>query len=417
MGRFLRRNKIRPMRHPSRLKSFAAWLSSFTFCCCCIFPAAAPRPPQKQIAQQVELPEQKGQPEPSQPEPPKTKAKAKPAEKPASAPTGSDPFKLPPRPEVSADDKGLLERKSFTVKIELPPPKPFKSNVTASASTLTVTIIGGEIGRTKYMRKTVDGLRELTANAEQLNLRVRVTSEAATKTYKYVPWHASADKSFVKYESGTHAIWKPGAVSWPTGGVEQAMTIAPGKSIVDAVSVPAPLWNDEEIDITLAGANLGVADSFRLKFGRSVFESEDKRKIDLAAKVKDMAEAEERRLNLIEDVRIATVQRRIDDADAAWKKEVARIEAAKEAKVEADRLAAERAAEAKLPKVSRRNYNKITRGMDYDEVVGILGYGKQNATSGGFAIYTWRHNEPFVGPVVISITFRGGYVDSKAIAD
>lgn len=74
-----------PPRRPFTFKSFAAWLSSFTFCCCCVFPAGPARQP-VQIAQpvQVEL----------EPPHPAQQARLKPDPPPAPPP----PKKAPPLP-------------------------------------------------------------------------------------------------------------------------------------------------------------------------------------------------------------------------------------------------------------------------------------------------------------------------------
>jgi hypothetical protein len=103
----------------------------------------------------------------------------------------------------------------------------------------------------------------------------------------------------------------------------------------------------------------------------------------------------------------AAVRKERDEA-AAKKAEEARKaeEAARKAKAEEDAR----------PKPTRANYNKIKTGMTVDEVWAILGPGKENARGHGVLIATWQSTPDFPQePTIITITFSGDGVESKAI--
>ncbi len=68
------------------------------------------------------------------------------------------------------------------------------------------------------------------------------------------------------------------------------------------------------------------------------------------------------------------------------------------------------------PGVTRDNYERVKRGMTQKQVIEILGEGKEDGRSQDLVVMTWQNDNMFK-PVVITIMFADGRVDTKAISD
>lgn len=66
------------------------------------------------------------------------------------------------------------------------------------------------------------------------------------------------------------------------------------------------------------------------------------------------------------------------------------------------------------PSISRASYNQIQQGDAWDDVMEILGPGREAGQSGGIQIVTWQSSN-IIQPTIISVTFQNGRVKAKSI--
>lgn len=341
----------------------------------------------------------------------------RPAAKAEQKQAGADdaPAKAAAQKQVEETDKRLKElreeanrRPIPAVHIDGPIPRQFAPVTHCDIGGVKIEIKGGSIGKLAYMTKVGMRFAESKTPSEMLILNIGITNNSGSPI-KYTPWYAGSPKSIAKDElAKSYGSWSVAPGGWPVGHTQTVSTIA--KTHSDMVAFDAPDWRAEEIDVFLAGSHVGQpGKTFAFKIGRAVVQSAEVRKAAVASEVGKLKAAEESRLNKLEDARIAAVKSQIRDIEMARQAKIAEANRIAEEK----RLAEEKAAEAKLPKVSRRNYNKIQNGMTLREVQAILGPGKEGARSGDIVIATWESGG--FSPVIISITFHGGTVESKAI--
>ncbi len=253
----------------------------------------------------------------------------------------------------------------------------------------------------------------------RLNVQLRITNEGRIR-YDYRPWPKST-KGPLPHATDEHG----NTFAIVSADVDDAKQIEPDKSIVAVLGFQSPLPTSQEVDVHIPGEVIASSRGnpllakqvFRFKIGRALFAKvEDERLAKeeynrqfaafqnaLAAKreerriaqeIANQKHAEEQQIKLIEEEK--ENQRKADRARViAEEKEEARKEAAKRAKMVA----------------SRENYNKLETGIWLADAQKICGPARERARSGDLLMVTWSHKG-----CVISATFRGGYLISKAIA-
>lgn len=200
------------------------------------------------------------------------------------------------------------------------------------------------------------------------------------------------------------------------GGFGEIGPIDIKKSATDFVAFQIPAIDAELIRVRLPGGNSHkkTDEAFVFDFGRSAFETPAARKKAIDAENQARLRAEEARLARAETDRIAGVEKLMDAELSEYRGKIAAIERKKKQAADDAEAARLAAIEAKLPKVSRRNYNKLYTGIGLDEAQDILGPAKENASSGGTQIVTWQ-SSGFLSVTIISATFQNGKLVSKAI--
>jgi hypothetical protein len=277
-------------------------------------------------------------------------------------------------------------------KAESPPAKPAPTQILVSTiGDIKVELLSGNVSAISFKRRTVSGLREFLTDKEHLIITVRITNDGEKPT-KYAPWHGIRAKSAsAELLSASQDIgfglrpWLAGTGAWPVKGIENPTSIHPKKSIEDMVAFAQPEFKTQEVQISLPGANVGQPNkSFRFKITRQFFEDEATRKINLARIAKALKER---------------------DADREKRERQAK---------EAERIAAQKAAEDAKPKISRANYNKlaVNAGMSQRAVEFILGPGRETSQVGDTKSMEWR-----IRGCTILLRFRNDVLVAKSIFD
>lgn len=275
----------------------------------------------------------------------------------------------------------------------------------------------------KIKVELISGNTELNEPVDRhLVVKIRIYNEGRVSV-DYKPWAMVTELARIPDAQDEHGKRFSPRQPSPrnTTPLTKATKIDSGNFVDDFIAFSVPPPTSQEVDFKLPGRNVTLPSHwFAFKIGRAFFGKEEDDHLAKLDKDQQIGEFKAKHAEWAKSVAVIK-QKALDEAKARAKAE-AEAEQKRIAKLESDRLAAIAAAEAakqkaiqdQLPKVTRVNYNRIVIGMSYAEVRAILGNGKENARSNGFAILTWRSDDVF-SATVISITFENGSVASKAI--
>jgi hypothetical protein len=327
------------------------------------------------------------------------------------------------KPEVDAEqairDKYAtdLARRPYKAEIKAVVSNPAQSKkLKSEVNGVTVEVVSVKVEPLSYIQRS--GGKKATG--EMLVVRLKITN-GSTRQIFYAPWHTTGtDGPELSDNRGQSiAAWRSGknGFAWPAGGFEEVAAIQVGKSATDFVAFDKPSIEAELFSMTLPARNVQQKSDKPLtfEFPRLMFESADDRAVAIAAENAKRLAAEEKRLKGIEDTRIDAIEKAMGKEIAAHRKVIADAEAARVRQAAEDEAARIAAIEAKLPKVTRANYNKLKENMTLDAVQDILGPGRENAASGGLQVVSWESGAFPI--VVITCTFQNGYLKSRSIID
>ena len=374
--------------------------------CCCGGAGRRPAPPAEQAKAA----------DPEKPVDPPAKDVVKPGDSPDDVKKPVEKYPEPkPAKVYSADDIS----DSFVKSIRIPKGSTASQTLSSTIGPIKVELQEGHISALAFRRYTVSGLLDLKTEGDHLVVKVRVSNRDSLRAVKYDPWHGvpestpQSKRPVMRDESGAaHPFWVAGPSAWPTGGIEKSRSIPPEKTMNDVIGFKAPDWFAEEFEFALPASNVGQSGQFKFKFVRAFFEHPAARKKDVADHIERTKAWEAARLTKEDASRFA----------AEKKDREARIDADRRAKVAAElaaiaakQRAEEEARELRLGRVRRENYDKLRNRISLREAQEILGPATENSSSGSLQLVSWRSKGFPI--VVITATFDGGFLVSKAIID